>query len=146
MHLVNEKNFNELAELYDAFQNKDVVLGISPGAVFKNGGLKFLIKSRMTKEMVDGIMEADVDHKNLQKAVEKTKIHKLLKKVGKDFYALSPKWSDDNKKEVIFWLNPMQQQKYNDGWYTVAELKQWAKDEGPIMRSPIANTRRPIKS
>lgn len=35
----------------------------------------------------------------------------------------------------MFWLNPMNQKKYNHGWFTIEELQQWAKDNGPIVKN-----------
>ena len=40
---------------------------------------------------------------------------------------------DDTKQDVRFWLNPAEQHTYKSGWFTVEELKQWAKGEGPIL-------------
>ena len=130
--MVTEKYEQELKELYDAFVNLDVAVGVAPSEVFKNGGLKFCIKSKMPEDTIQSIKEADLDYIALQKAVEKTKIKEILKKAGKEYFALSPRWKDDNKKEVIFWLNPMEQDKNNFGWFTVADLKDWANNKGKI--------------
>ena len=130
--LVTDKYKNELKELYNAFLNLDVAVGIAPSEAFKNGGLKFCIKSRLPKETIQSIKDADLDYLALQKAVEKTKIKKILEKAGKKYFALSPRWKDDNKKEVIFWLNPMEQDKNNCGWFTVDDLKDWTNGKGKI--------------
>ena len=55
-----------------------------------------------------------------------------MEKAGKKYFALSPRWKDDNKKEVIFWLNPYHQDIDNFGWFTVEDLKDWAKGKGKI--------------
>ena len=41
----------------------------------------------------------------------------------------------ENKKEVIFWLNPMDQHNNNWGWFTVEDLKKWAKGKGKIPKN-----------
>lgn len=133
--LVTDKYKNELKELYQAFQSLDVAIGIAPSEAFRNGGLKFCIKSKLPEETIQSIKDADLDYIALQEAVEKTKIKDILAKAGKKYFALSPRWKDENKKEAIFWLNPWDQQNNNFGWYTVQDLKDWAKGKGKI---PIA--------
>ena len=59
-------------------------------------------------------------------------LEKILEKAKCRYYALSLRWKDDDKKEVIFWLNPMEQDKNNFGWFTVEDLKDWAKGKGKI--------------
>lgn len=130
--LVTNKYKNELKELYNAFVNLDVAVGISDSELFKNGGLNFCIKSNLSKEIIQSIKDADLDYLALQNAVKKTGIEDILKKAGCKYFALSPRWADSNKNEVIFWLNPMEQNKNNYGWFTVADLKDWAKGKGKI--------------
>lgn len=130
--LVTDKYKDELKELYEAFLNLDVAVGIAPSEVFKNGGLKFCIKSKLPEETIQSIKDADLDYLALQKSAEKTGIKKILEKVGKKYFALSPRWKDNNKKEVIFWLNPYHQDVDNFGWFTVDDLKDWAKGKGKI--------------
>lgn len=133
--LVDETYKKELADLYDAFNKKDIVFGMGRGNVFKNSGLLLIVRSAMSKEEVEELYEKDLDYLNLQKAAEKTGIAKKLKEVGKKYYALSPRWKDETtKKEVIFWLNPMDQHIYNSGWYGIEELMQWVNNEGPIIK------------
>ena len=130
--LVTDKYKDELKELYEAFLNLDVAVGIAPSEAFKNGGLKFCIKSRLPEETIQAIKDDDLDYIALQEAAEKTGIKKILEKAKCRYYALSPRWKDDDKKEVIFWLNPMEQDKNNFGWFTVEDLKDWAKGKGKI--------------
>lgn len=75
--LVTDKYEKELKELYDAFMNLDVAVGVAPSEVFKNGGLKFCIKSKMPLETIQDIKEADLDYIALRKAVDKTKIEEI---------------------------------------------------------------------
>lgn len=75
--LVTEKYEKELKELYDAFMNLDVAVGVALSEVFKNGGLKFCIKSKMPQDIIQSIKEADMDYIALQKAVKKPKSRKF---------------------------------------------------------------------
>ena len=62
-----------------------------------------------------------------------TGIEEVLKAAGKKWYALSPGWRDKRKQHVDFFLNPCEQERYDFGWFTVEELRQWARDEGPVL-------------
>lgn len=130
--LVTDKYKSEIEELYHAFRRLDVCVGVAPSQAFRNGGLIFCIVSKLPEETVNEMKEADLDYIALQKAAENTKIKKILEKAGKKYFALSPKWKDENKKEVIFWLNPWDQQNDNYGWFTVQDLKDWANGIGKI--------------
>jgi hypothetical protein len=61
-----------------------------------------------------------------------------LEKAGKDFFALSPRWKDAEKKEVIFWLNPENQRENNSCWCTVSDLNDWIKGEGKIPKQKVS--------
>ena len=102
-----------------------------------------LYTSDIPREMKESIMAGDVDNKNLQDAVEKTKIKKILEQAGKHYYCLKPMWASSMKlgtnrrtrHPVIFFLNPWEQKINNSGWFTVEELKQWAKGKGPVLKT-----------
>lgn len=128
-------------EIYSAMQKNDIALWIGGGGVFQNGGLVLAIVSRIPKESLQTMHDADADREKLAKAAEATGIAKKLEKAGKRYYELSPKWIEGfnpqnknpkSKHPVIFWLNPMDQQDNNYGWFTVEELELWSKDQGPI--------------
>ena len=134
---------NDLEDLYNAFQQKDVAIWRGGGGVFQNAGLVVAIRSRVPEDAVKLMYDTDLDHKLLKEAAEKTQIHKVLEKAEKRYFALSPKWAPDikdssgrTKFDVIFWLNPMEQDKNRFGWFTVEELEQWAKNEAPIPYTP----------
>lgn len=132
--IVVTKEFkNELELLYKSFQEKDIAIGVAPSMAFSNGGLVFTITSKLPREIIDKIYEDDLDHYNLQKTAKATGIYELLKNKDKRYYALSPRWKDENKKELVFWLNPAEQQKYNYGWFTIEDLEDWANNKGKII-------------
>ena len=86
--------------------------------------------------------DADKDAKRLQKADLKTGVKKKLEKAGKRYFACSPKWANEikstadgkieTKHDVIYWLNPMEQNIHNFGWYTVEDLEEWIEDKGKV--------------
>jgi hypothetical protein len=128
------KDKEKMEALRDAFDNLDIALFLGASAVFSNGsGLNICIASKMPKEVIDGMRASDMNADNLRKAADKTGIEAKLQKANCRFYALSPRWKPgSNQTEVDFWLNPLDQQSNNYGQFTVEELEQWIKGEGPI--------------
>jgi hypothetical protein len=138
--LVDKRHFAEIDELWAAFQSKDIIIGLFGGGVFENAGLKFVIASRFPQELAEEMRKADEDHYNLLVAAEKTGIQKRLQEAGKNWFALSPKWTTDGfndiaertKYDVVFFLNPQDQNNCYWGWVTVEDLLDWIDDTGAI--------------
>lgn len=130
--LISTTRKDIVKDLEKAFSDLDIVFFFAGGNVFENPGLHIAIASRLPKEFTDSMYETDKDNHELEKAVNKTKILDILDNAGKGYYACGGRWKDDSKTEVVFWLNPREQDENNYGWFTVEELKQWAKGEGPI--------------
>ncbi len=143
-----------LRELAEAFQNNDVAIWLGGGGVFKNAGLCLAIASRLSQETKDGFVEVDSEKNRLIAADEKTGIKDRLKAASDaasnprqwdrpfTYFALSPRFIDDWKQGVygtahpiIYWLNPMQQDRNNCGWFTVEQLDEWIAGTGPIPKS-----------
>ncbi|MBP7842630.1 hypothetical protein KA017_01360 [Candidatus Woesebacteria bacterium] len=64
----------------------------------------------------------------LSELAELDELKKQLQQSGKDFLSLS-KWAFTLDGKIIFWLNPIQQQKYSFGWYSLDDLKGWLNDD-----------------
>lgn len=124
-----------IEQLYNAFKNNDVAVWLGGGGVFQNAGLCFGIISKLPEELKISMKEKDLDLMHLNKVANKTKIFEKLENANKKYFALRPKWKDDEKTTIHFWLNPYNQSAYNFGWFTVEELEQWCNDEGPIMKN-----------
>lgn len=129
-----EANIARLRELHEAFLACDVAVAVPWERAFLRGGLSFVIPSRMPAEAKATVLARDQDHLALVQAADATGIEALLEAADKRWYALAPSWFDDRKDEVIFYLNPCEQRRYDGGWFTVAELQQWARDEGPVLK------------
>ena len=125
-------NKQDVQDIADAFEKNDIAIFLGGGGAFKNAGLVISIASRLPEEFKESSKQGDIDYIALQRAAIKTGIHKKLIKADKQYYALSPKWKDEDKTELTFWLNPNDQRNVNYGWVSVAELEAWCKDEGPI--------------
>lgn len=127
-------NEKYMTDLWDAFENLDIVIYTSGSGILSNSGLNICIASRMPDELKADMTRSDKSAFELSKLAESTKIKERLEKAGKKYYALSPMWSKDGKS-VEFWLNPQEQNIYNYGRFTVDELDMWIKNEGPIMKN-----------
>ena len=120
-------------ELIESFTNLDIMIGFAgKSGPFSNPGLFIGIVSRLPKEWLQEMYDADKDLHDRNDHPEHKRITSLLKESKKRFMALSPSWADEDKKELKWWLNPMDQQNNNYGWYGIEELELWAKDQGPI--------------
>lgn len=141
-----EEDQKKLKLLWEAFQRKDVAFWPNVGVFHSGTGLTFAIPSLVPQKHKAEMLEGDLDHKRLKAKSEATGIDSLLTKAGKRWFALSPKWSKELKDvgrgeiktehEVLYWLNPMEQDRYNSGWFTVEDLLLWAKNEGPVIKRP----------
>lgn len=124
--------------LFEAFNNNDAIITFGhDGNPFSNSGLMLLIASKLPKEYVDSQAAADLNKIKLNKASDKTGIIKRLKKADRQYFACSPRWANDEKTEVHYWLNPMKQDRYDSGWMTVADLDDWISDSGKVMKESV---------
>lgn len=115
---------------------------------FARGGLILAIVSNVPAEHLETMRAADEDAEKLKAASDATGIIDRLKAAGKGFFACSPRWLegtfktvDGEKKStypVIYWLNPMEQHENHFGWFTVEDLDQWIKGEGPVPKTVAA--------
>lgn len=128
------KDKEKMEALRDAFDELDIAIFLGASEAFSNGsGLNLCIASKMPQAVKDGMKASDMNAYNLRLAADKTGIEERLRKADKRYYALSPRWKPGSNKTVVdFWLNPVDQQTVNYGQFTVEELDQWIKGEGPI--------------
>ena len=125
------KGSDFVERLYKAFKESDVCLSLTP-ASFKGNGLTFVIRSMIDKETEESCMNGDLSQKRLREAVAATGIEERLKDAGCRYFALSPRWKDEAKGEIIYWLNPYDQDKNNCGWMELSDLEDWIKGTGKI--------------
>lgn len=132
-----EENVAKLQRLHEAFRAKDIAISMGGGMAFKADSLHFVMTSVMTEEQIAELNALDAARLKLADAARATGIFELLEAKGKKFYALGPDWLDrEAQEEVIFFLNPCEQHKYDHGWFTVAELQEWADNGGPVIKYP----------
>ena len=127
-----DDEIEHLRQVLKIWDDKDMTISCT------GKGLVVMRKSKIPEEVCKEMLEKDIEYEKLMKAVKKTRIEEILKKAGKSYYALSPDWISEegakkSKYPVWFFLNPEHQNRYHFGWFTVEELKFWAKDKGPII-------------
>ena len=131
------RNRKIINDLVDAANKHNLFITTAGGGPFENGGLKLLIASRMPDGVLDKMYKADADSYDLLTKAYGSGIYDELKQAGKQFFALSPRLDDNG--ELIFWLNPHEQDKYHACWCTLQDLRDWINDTGKII---IKKTRR----
>jgi hypothetical protein len=138
--VIGDQNKEYLHQLHNAFQKKDIAIWLGGGAVFQNAGLVIGIISNIPEASLKTMYDADIDKYNLIQASNKTGIIKRLKQAGKKYFACSPGWKLKSTAqgeiqtayEVMYFLNPEEQDQNNGGWVTVEDLDAWIEGNGPI--------------
>lgn len=100
---------------------------------FGRGGIVFMNSDCIDDEEREAVKQSHLDHNKLIEAFSATGIEKQIEDAGLRFYALKPQWANEEKTELVFWLNPCEQQKYNSGWMTLEDLQQWCQGTGKII-------------
>ncbi len=135
---VSQEHHGVLKNIYDAILNKNaiIMLGGSSGP-FSNHGLLLIDYAKINQEERDSFAEKErayIEEQNKFREMEKqSRVFDLLKDKQKGFYYLQIDRLDD-KGIPMWWLNPREQLRYNAGWYTTEQLKQWAEDKGPVIK------------
>jgi len=129
-----------LRQIYEAFKTGDIAIWLGGGGVFQNAGPCIAIYSHLPQEVIKKWKDHYEDMQKLKEEAEATGIEKKLREAGKKWFALSPKWAKDFKDvksvySVIFWLNPMEQDRNDYGWMTVEDLEDWIQNKGKIPKA-----------
>lgn len=133
VHARGEQNIANLQKLHDALLRLDVCFATPWQNSFFRGGISLVIASEVPDEEKEAVAKRFADNNELTLAARATGIYETLLTADKQWYALSPGWTDAGKTQVEFFLNPRDQQKYSHGWFSVEELQQWTHDEGPAI-------------
>lgn len=125
-----------LTQMHQALINGELTVstGSSPNP-FGRGGLHLMLACALPLDYKESVLANDKDYKEMTLAVRATGIEDEIKKAGKGFYALAPRYFDvDGVKTLKFFLNPREQNKYKSGWFTLTELREWIKEQGPVIK------------
>jgi len=125
----------KLRTIFERILAKDAAIFLAGGGAFQNAGLKIAIASKLPKETLEMWETSDRDAHEIRQEVEASGIEKELASANCRYFALSPRRKDG---KLIFWLNPMEQQRNNFGWFDLDALRQWAKGTGPIPMQKVS--------
>ena len=92
------------------------------------------------------IVRPDTSHthwKTIQQQIladmqELERVKPRLKEAGIEWFALNHWMFNWEKMRIAFALNPKNQQRYRPGEYTIYELKQAIRGQGPVMKNGVA--------
>lgn len=121
---------SQLEKIYEAFAKNDIAIWLGGGGVFENAGLCIAIASALPKDMVDKWLAYDLEALKIKEEFAATGIEDKLKAAHKAYYALSPRRDKDGS--LVYWLNPMDQDKNKFGWFKLKDLEAWINNKGPI--------------
>ncbi len=150
----SEKEVVFLKKLRDAIMNKEAAMWLGGGHVFQNAGLCIGIIDAIPEASKKLMYDAHVDYNKLQEASAKTGIKEKIDALNEEwrkqnprsynpplgYYALRPAWFKGlgrglkSAHPVMYWLNPQNQDVNDSNWYTVEQLEQWIKGEGPVLK------------
>lgn len=140
-----EEDRIRLKVLWDAFHRNDVAFWTNVGVFHSGTGLTFAVPSLVPEVHKTTMLEGDLDIKRLLEASKATGVEALLKQAGKRWMGLAPKWSKELKStkdgivrtefEVLYWLDPWGSDNAKFGYFTVEDLRLWAKNEGPVLKN-----------
>jgi len=134
---VISKHGEILRTLRDAFQNKNGIIMLSGNTnPFSNSGLLLVDYSKIPEETKNDFRKEDKEYRDKQamfrKMEQESGVYDLLKESGKDFFALHITKLGVNGQPVWL-LNPCDQRSCKWGFYTTEQLRQWARNEGPVL-------------
>jgi hypothetical protein len=133
IHVRGAENVARLRALHEAFRRKAVALADASGMGFVRKALSLVIVDRLSEDVKTMVRDRDQAHLRLHEAFEVTGIRERLKAAGKRWYALVPRWSNGEGSDLLAFLNPCEQRRYDSGWYTLDELEDWAQERGPVV-------------
>ncbi len=122
-----------LRGLYNALKQGKATLGVSgPTNQFGRGALCLCDSTKVSEEQKISVMQADLERIALRDKVRASGIEKDLEAGCRGYCALRPRMEENG--DLLFFLSPKNQMMYNSGWFSLRELQDWIKGEGPVFK------------
>jgi len=134
IHVRGEENVRRLEQLHQAMLGCKVALADAAIVGFMRKPLSLVLVDSVSLELRQAVREQDEAHLRLYQALEATGIEARLKEAGRNWYGFRPMWRSGEGSDLLVFLNPAEQGKYEFGWFTIDELQQWAEDRGPVLK------------
>ena len=130
-------NVAKLEALHQAMTECRVSVADPSVTGFLRKSLALVIVDALSPELCSNVRAADEAHFRLYQALEKSGVQAALKAAGLRWYGMLPAWRTEEGSELLIYLNPQDQRKYNGGWFTVPELMAWSHGNGPVITDPV---------
>lgn len=149
-----------LSDVFNAFLACDVAISTTRDLTpFGRGGLSVVIPSRMAQADLDRLRDMHADRDLLDATFRASGIPGLFvpgPHNGQIFgpharpscFALKPEWTSDyierrkeyptikpTEDDIRIFLNPMNQQYCNYGWFAPEDIRRWFDGEGPVVKA-----------
>lgn len=123
-------------KLFESFKNLNGVIMLGGRVFIENAGLVLLNYNKIPEDVKEEFKNKDIKAKKDQKLYEKLEkdsgVFEAIEKSNKKFFYLRINSLDENGNPQ-WWLNPMEQQKYEAGWFSTKDLLDWANDKGKVV-------------
>lgn len=138
-------NFQKLNNLHQAIVNNNAAIWVASKInPFGTNGLILTIIDQIPKNLLKEIYDQDIDYQKLLAASAQIGIIQKINAFNNGqlsspccYFSLNPYWTPENKQtnySVIYWLNPVWQDKNITDYVTVEELEQWLENKGRIKK------------
>ena len=138
---IGESGCKAIKELKAHMENNNIAIWMaSSGNLFSNSGIFIGFYDKLPEDFIKEINQNIDEIKSVKSLSDNIGIIQKIDSSDKSYYALSPRMANIdelNRTEhpIVYWLNPIHQNAYNYGWFTVEELEQWIDDKGPIIKA-----------
>lgn len=135
VHVRGAENVARLKQIHQAMLDLDVALMDGSVMGFLRKAMALVIVKNAPAKHVEKLKELDLANKRLIDAAKASGVEDALKHAGLGFYALKPGWRGrvEAPENLEFFLNPVKQNTYAFGWFSVADLKDWTQGKGPVV-------------
>lgn len=133
LHVRGQENVNRLEALHAAMTQCKVSLADPVISGFVRKAMSLVMNEVVSPELAEEVRARDLAFKRLHDAADATGVYRALEDAGLKYHALSPRWREGEGSELLFFLNPHDQRKFDFGWFRVDELNAWARGEGPVV-------------
>ncbi len=123
-----------LRQIVSGMADGDVAVTLAaPG---EGRGLKLILIHLYPTDLNEVWIERERNDEKRRKEWDDSGIVQELRKADKSWFSLGGTLISSAEGTLKAWLNPQEQGKYHCGYFTLEELRAWARNEGPVIRVP----------